>query len=415
MKTENKNLWKAFGPGILFASTCIGVSHLVQSTRAGADYGFALVAFIILANLFKYPFFEFGSRFAGATGKHLLEGYKEQGKWAIWLYFLISLVAMFTVTAAVTFVTAGMLNNLLGLTLDGAVLSGIILAFCTILLAVGKFNLLDNLLKVIGAVLLISTLIAFFGVLVKGRIEPVANFIPKEAFDRSGIIFLIALMGWMPTAVDLSTWNSIWAVEKMKQSGGQRNMRAILFDFNFGYIITAVLAICFLTLGAFVMYGSGEELSSNSTVFSDQVVSLYTNALGNWAYPVIAVAAFSTMFSTTITVVDGYGRAMGETVRLLFKENANKTKLYRWAMLVVSVGAFIFIWQLAANLKDLVDLATTFSFIVAPVIAWINYKVIMGKQIKAEDKPPQWLKILAISGLIFLTVFALIYIVVYFL
>lgn len=415
MKTENKNLWKAFGPGILFASTCIGVSHLVQSTRAGADYGFALVAFIILANLFKYPFFEFGSRFAGATGKHLLEGYKEQGKWAIWLYFLISLVAMFTVTAAVTFVTAGMLNNLLGLTVDGAVLSGIILAFCTILLAVGKFNLLDNLLKVIGAVLLISTLIAFFGVLVKGRIEPVANFIPKEAFDRSGIIFLIALMGWMPTAVDLSTWNSIWAVEKMKQSGGQRNMRAILFDFNFGYIITAVLALCFLTLGAFVMYGSGEELSSNSTVFSDQVVSLYTNALGNWAYPVIAVAAFSTMFSTTITVVDGYGRAMGETVRLLFKENANKTKLYRWAMLVVSVGAFIFIWQLAANLKDLVDLATTFSFIVAPVIAWINYKVIMGKQIKAEDKPPQWLKILAISGLIFLTVFALIYIVVYFL
>lgn len=415
MKTENKNLWKAFGPGILFASTCIGVSHLVQSTRAGADYGFALVAFIILANLFKYPFFEFGSRFAGATGKHLLEGYKEQGKWAIWLYFLISLVAMFTVTAAVTFVTAGMLNNLLGLTVDGAVLSGIILAFCTILLAVGKFNLLDNLLKVIGAVLLISTLIAFFGVLVKGRIEPVANFIPKEAFDRSGIIFLIALMGWMPTAVDLSTWNSIWAVEKMKQSGGQRNMRAILFDFNFGYIITAVLALCFLTLGAFVMYGSGEELSSNSTVFSDQVVSLYTNALGNWAYPVIAVAAFSTMFSTTITVVDGYGRAMGETVRLLFKENANKTKLYRWAMLIVSVGAFIFIWQLAANLKDLVDLATTFSFIVAPVIAWINYKVIMGKQIKAEDKPPQWLKILAISGLIFLTVFALIYIVVYFL
>ena len=415
MKTENKNLWKAFGPGILFASTCIGVSHLVQSTRAGADYGFALVAFIILANLFKYPFFEFGSRFAGATGKHLLEGYKEQGKWAIWLYFLISLVAMFTVTAAVTFVTAGMLNNLLGLTVDGAVLSGIILAFCTILLAVGKFNLLDNLLKVIGAVLLISTLIAFFGVLVKGRIEPVANFIPKEAFDRSGIIFLIALMGWMPTAVDLSTWNSIWAVEKMKQSGGQRNMRAILFDFNFGYIITAVLALCFLTLGAFVMYGSGEELSSNSTVFSDQVVSLYTNALGNWAYPVIAVAAFSTMFSTTITVVDGYGRAMGETVRLLFKENANKTKLYRWAMLIVSVGAFIFIWQLAANLKDLVDLATTFSFIVAPVIAWINYKVIMGKQIKAEDKPPEWLKILAISGLIFLTVFALIYIVVYFL
>jgi len=415
MKTDRKQLWSAFGPGILFASTCIGVSHLVQSTRAGADYGFALVAFIVLANLFKYPFFEFGSRYAGATGQHLLEGYKKQGQWAIWLYFLISLVAMFTVTAAVTYVTAGMLNNLLGLAIDPIIMSGFILAFCTLLLAIGKFNLLDNLLKVIGSVLLISTLIAFFGVLVEGRITPVASFVPKEVYDRTGIIFLIALMGWMPTAVDLSTWNSIWAVEKMKQSGTKRNMRAILFDFNFGYVITAILALCFLTLGAFVMYGSGEELSSNSTIFSDQVVRLYTKALGNWAYPVIAIAAFSTMFSTTITVVDGYGRAMGETVRLLFKENANKNALYRGAMIVVSIGAFVFIWQLAANLKQLVDLATTFSFIVAPIIAWINYKVIMGKQIDEQDKPPKWLKVLAICGLIFLSVFAVIYVVVYFL
>ena len=120
------------------------------------------------------------------------------------------------------------------------------------------------------------------------------------------------------------------------------------------------------------------------------------------------------MFSTTITVVDGYGRAMGETVRLLFREEANE-RLYRGAMILVSMGAFIFIWQLAANLKQLVDLATTFSFVIAPVIAWINYKVIMSKQIKAEDKPPKWLKILAISGLIFLSVFAVIYIIVYFL
>ena len=42
--------YAAFGPGILFASTAIGVSHLVQSTRAGANYGFGLLIFIIIAN-----------------------------------------------------------------------------------------------------------------------------------------------------------------------------------------------------------------------------------------------------------------------------------------------------------------------------------------------------------------------------
>ena len=67
-------------------------------------------------------------------------------------FTLISLVAMF-ITAAVTFVTAGMLNNLLGTDIDGTLMSGIILAFCTLVLIIGKFNLLDNLLKVVGAVL----------------------------------------------------------------------------------------------------------------------------------------------------------------------------------------------------------------------------------------------------------------------
>jgi Mn2+/Fe2+ NRAMP family transporter len=257
-------------------------------------------------------------------------------------------------------------------------------------------------------------LIAFFGVLGKGQIQPIESFVPKELMEREGIIFLIALMGWMPTAVDLSTWNSLWAVERMKQTGYQPKLKEILFDFNFGYIITAFLALCFLTLGAYVMYGSGVELSSNSAEFSDQVVRLYTSAIGDWAYLIIAIAAFSTMFSTTITVVDGFGRAMGETVRLMFFKNAGVKTLYTAMMVIVAGVSFIFILLLASNLKDLVDLATTLSFVIAPVFAYINYKVIMSDQIKDEYKPKPWLKNLALAGLIFLTVFAIIYIMVYF-
>ena len=69
MIRNKKNLLKALGPGILFASTAIGVSHLVQSTKAGAEFGFGLLWAILLANLFKYPFFEYGSRYANATRK----------------------------------------------------------------------------------------------------------------------------------------------------------------------------------------------------------------------------------------------------------------------------------------------------------------------------------------------------------
>lgn len=47
---------KALGPGLIWAGASIGVSHLVQSTRAGADFGFQLVWVVVLANLLKYPF-----------------------------------------------------------------------------------------------------------------------------------------------------------------------------------------------------------------------------------------------------------------------------------------------------------------------------------------------------------------------
>jgi len=84
-------LLKTLGPGILFASTAIGVSHLVQSTRAGAEFGFALIAFVMLASLLKYPFFEYGSRYANVTGTSIIDGYKRLGKNALVLYFLITI------------------------------------------------------------------------------------------------------------------------------------------------------------------------------------------------------------------------------------------------------------------------------------------------------------------------------------
>jgi hypothetical protein len=31
---------QSLGPGLLFAGAAIGVSHLVQSTKAGAEFGF---------------------------------------------------------------------------------------------------------------------------------------------------------------------------------------------------------------------------------------------------------------------------------------------------------------------------------------------------------------------------------------
>jgi len=404
-----KRYLMALGPGILFASTCIGVSHLVQSTRAGADYGFALVIAIVLANVFKYPFFEFASRYTAATGVNILDGYMKKGRWILIAYFIISLPSMFIVTAAVTFVTAGLLGNLFGIHLSTEVWSGMLLLFCVITLAIGKYKLLDFLLKWVGAILLISVVVAFFSAVLKGPAPFVEGFKEPSILDPKGVIFLIALMGWMPTAVDISTWTSLWAEEKIKVTGNRPTLREAGFDFNFGYWVSAILAICFLTLGALVMHGTGEELSNNSVVFADQIIRMFTSSIGSWSYIIIAIAAFSTMFSTTITVIDGYGRAISRTTQLLFDLESTSRKPFIFWTIITSIGAYIVISLFVGNLKLLVDFATILSFVIAPLAGFLNYKVIFSKEISKDFIPPLWLKLLAIAGLIFLSVFTIIY------
>lgn len=406
---------KAMGPGILFASTAIGVSHLVQSTRAGADFGFVLVPFILAANLFKYPFFEYGSRYANATGESLIDGYRRLGSWMLWLYFLITLGSMFFVTAAIGAVTSGFLQNLFGLTGMGLWPTIVLFGGCALILLGGKYRILDSMIKVIGAILLLSTLLAFALALFRGPVNMQEGFVAPDIWSEGSILFIVALMGWMPTAVDLSAWNSLWTVEHIRQTGYRPTLRETLLDFNLGYIISAVLALCFVTLGAFMLYGSGTPLSDKAGDFSHQVVSLFTGFIGDWSYIIIAAAAFSIMFGTCIAVFDGYARALERTSELLFlksrpgESNVSSNRIYSVSLVVVALGSFAIIYFFAKQLIRLVDLATTISFLIAPVIAIVNFRLVTGRYVPVGYQPKAWLRGLSWLGIVFLTGFALYY------
>ena len=371
----------------------------------------------MLAILLKYPFFEYGSRYANVTGTSIIDGYKRLGKNALVLYFLITIGSMFFVTAAVGFVTAGFLENLFQIDFLGIWTVVILFIVCAAILSVGKYRALDGLIKIIVFVLVISTITAFVLVIVNGPVEKVEGFEPKIIWDQSGIFFLIALMGWMPTALDLSSWNSLWTLERIKQTKFRPKLKETLFEFRLAYIITGVLAFLFVTLGAYIFFGSGEELPNNNSLFAHKVVTLYTETIGDWSYIIIASAAFSVMFGTIIAVFDGYSRSLGRTIELLFEKKESNPKSYYSKnkyivfILILAVGSFIVIFQFGDNLKELVDVATTISFLVAPVIAIFNFKLVTGKYLEKNYQPPIWLKILSYSGIVFLIGFAIFFIV----
>ena len=412
MNLKLSSFSKTAGPGILFACTAIGVSHLVQSTRAGADYGLLILGFVVLVTLLKYPFFEFSSRYANSTQTSIIDGYKQLGRPALWLYFLLTIASMFFVTGAVGFVTAGFFENLFGIDFLGEWTVVILFAVCVTILAIGKYNVLDSLIKIIAIVLLVSTVSAFVLTMYAGPIDHVSGFEPKDLWEISGIFFLLALMGWMPTALDLSSWNSLWTIERIKQTKYKPKLQETLFEFRLAYLITGVLAIMFVSLGAFMFYGSGDELPNDNSLFANEIVKLYTQNIGDWSYIIIAASAFTAMFGTIIAVFDGYSRSLQRTFELLFLKKEAKLLpkpriLYVFFLFVISIGSFIVIFQFGNNLKQLVDFATVLSFIIAPVIAIFNFRLVTGKFLEKAHQPSMVLKILSFAGIIFLSGFAL--------
>ncbi len=421
-----KSFLKSLGPGILFASTCIGVSHLVQSTRAGALYGFGLLWAVLAANLFKYPFFEYASRYASSTGESIIDGYKRLGNWMLWLYLLVTAGSMFFVIAAVGAVTAAFLDNLFGISQylgEGYfeyVLAGLF-SICTFILYVGQYKVLDFLIKIVGTVLLISTILAVSLTLWRGAAVEEFSFFTTRVFEpgTADFAFLIALMGWMPTALDISSWNSLWVLERMKQTNYRPSLKETLGEFNFGYIITTILAPCFLLLGAYLIYGTQNSLPDNAAGFANGIIALYTETIGPWSYLLIAAAAFSIMFGTCIAVFDGYSRAIVRIYELLkmkrsemnqpIKQSQDTGKHYHISLLVVAIGGFAIIFWFGSSLKALVDMATTISFVVAPLIAIVNFRLVTGKYIAQKDQPNKALRILSILGIIFLSLFTGVY------
>ena len=403
MNNKTPNFIKSLGPGLLFAGAAIGVSHLVQSTRAGADFGFGLLWALIIVNLFKYPFFQYGPRYATATGESLIDGYKKLGRWVLIIYFLLTFFTMFTIQAAVTIVTAGLAANLFGITSDLTIWSIIITAISFSILLLGKYKLLDNLMKIIIVTLAISSIIAVFVAIFKN--DTSYNFIQILPNGTLEISFLIAFLGWMPAPLDISTWHSLWTIEKIKDKNF--NTKLALFDFNIGYVVTIFIGICFMSLGALVMFNSGEEISSNANSFAKQLMNLYTTNLGKGAAIFIAIAAFTTMFSTTLTTLDASPRAMARSSELLTGKK-NKTYYLVW-IISLAIGTIIILSYFKTSMITFIKIATILSFLTAPFYAIANFILITGKHTPKEYHPSIYLKILSYFGIVFLIGFSIWY------
>ncbi|MGL4578179.1 MAG: Nramp family divalent metal transporter [Shewanella xiamenensis] len=399
---------KAMGPGVLMAAAAIGASHLVSSTRAGAEFGWQLAWVILGVNLLKYPFFAAGARYTAATGESLLHGYLKQGRGYLWLFTGLNVIASIASTAGVCMLTAAMLTQFIPLPID--VLALLVLISSLLLLILGHYSLLDRLTKIIMFALTLTTLIAV--ALAFDHMKPlVSQFISPSPWQWAHVGFLVAMMGWMPAPIEVSAWNSLWLLEKQKTSPVTPSQA--LLDFNLGYIVTALLAVVFLALGALVMHGSGEHFSESGAQFANQLINLYSQVMGGESRYLIGIVAFLCIFSTTVTVIDGYSRTLNMGWQLLTRATVTEVqsdKRLTGIMLSVSALGLLLILFFKGALLPLLEFVMILAFMTTVVFAWLNYRLMTSSQLPEADRYGTKMKCLSWIGLSYLLIFAVLFI-----
>lgn len=401
----------ALGPGILFAAAAIGVSHVVQSTRAGAVYGLAMIAVIAIVGIVKYPAIRFGSQYTAATGKSLPENYVDQGWWAVALYLLSQLVSVWFVLAAIAITTAGLVLTVFDLNMSPVTMAGLLMAGTALVLTLGHYQWLERIGKALVFVLVIMIVVAA-GASVPKIDWGLGNF-AFESLDIPLLMFVVAMAGWMPTPVDASILTSVWTSAKMKESGMRISPAGVRFDFNVGYLTAMVLGIGFLMLGVAVMHEAGIRPKDSPGAFAAQVIALFTETIGGWSFYLIGATTIAAMFSTLLAAMDGYPRQFTYAFARLRGAPAPGWFV---AMLVwiVGIGAFTLMATLLTSFTKFIDVTTTLGFVMAPIYAFLNHRAMVGAEVAPEYQPSAGLRIWSLAALIALTVASVVYLYVRF-
>lgn len=375
--------YHALGPGILLAATSIGASHLVFSPQAGALFGYQLLWLVVVSHLVKYPAFEFGPRYAAATGRHLLDGYARipgPRGWTLVLFLLSTLAQGIGVLAGVVSIAGCVLWTWTGL-LDTAGCAVLLTALIVTLLLAGGFSWLDHLNKIMMATLAVATVLAFVPIIPGPEVLP-SLVVPS--LPPGSIVLVAVILSWMPTGIDVSVWHSFWTLEKIGRDGlgadpqhappdvRERRLRRALWDMRVGYGLSLCTGVIFVIMGAVHLADRGQELRGVQLPVA--LSTVYTNILGRWMYHGFMLTALFAMFSTSYTVIDGFSRSFAEgwaTLRPTTSPHVRK-RMYAGFVCGSSLLACSVIISIGNNPVILVTAAALISLAAAPFLYGFN-------------------------------------------
>ena len=403
-----RRAFASLGPGLLYAAVAVGVSHLVQATRAGADFGLSMALVVIFACLMKYPGLRFGGEYAAATGKNLVANYRQRGWLVFGLFSISQLFSMVFIIAAVSLFTSGLLQVALGFETGPVMGVFILLVLVAAMLMTGHYKVLEKSIKVIVVFFTLLTTVCML--MVVDRLDWSVSAFALPPLDVPTILFIVALVGFMPSPTDASILQSLWTVARAESEGRRASKEESRFDFNVGYITSCILAVFFLFLGTAVLFESGVEMPADNAGFARGLLEVYTSVIGDWSYYVMAITALCVMLSTALTVTDGMTRmALAIGSESLPEQDWHSDRYYNVILIVLCLAALLVIQTLLQSFARFMDMTSVIVFFIGPFLAFLNHRAIFSDEIPKDKQPGRIIRIWSIVSIVSLFLLMLVY------
>jgi Mn2+/Fe2+ NRAMP family transporter len=387
---------------MMLAAVAIGVSHLVQSTRAGADYSLTFAALITLIVILKYPAFRFAVDYASASGESLVGAYARHSRVALAWLALAFFVDMFIATAAVSLVTAGLFISIFSLPYSGPQVAVALTVISAVILMNGRYRKAERIIRVLVVLFSLLSVIAMLlalPLLGSGGREVFAALTP----DRALAVFVIAAAGWMPMPMTGSIFQSMWICERRRDSPADFGHRQALLDLNIGYGLALVIAICFVVLGTAVLFQTERVVPQSAGAFATELLSIFTTVIGSWSYPIIATAAIAVMWSTLLALLDALPRVTDQLSGFVTSRASNAPSRYTPFLVIQVLGVSLLLLYLMQGFTTYIDFATSAGFVAAPALAYYNYRAVTSAAVAARYHPGRtmliwnWISIAALA------------------
>ncbi|MCA1748617.1 MAG: hypothetical protein LC634_03485 [Sphingomonadales bacterium] len=285
------------------------------------------------------------------------------------------------------------------------------LAAAGLLLIAGGYGWLDRINRLLLAFLVVSTLATTL--LVLPRVEWGSLFAFGWAADPMALLFIVALAGFMPNPLDASVAVSLWTIEGEKPHGTERPipLATARSGFVWSYGLTTLLAVCFCIMGAGVMHSADTAPAPDAAGFAAQIIDLYRSTLGPIPALLAAIAALSVMLTTAIAATDAYGRtyAAGWDELAGTGDGTRFRASYAFFTLGWIALAIAALFLLLAEFASFIDLVTSTSFLIAPVIALLNHLVVTRCPMPEDTRPGPAMRWLSLAAILVMTGIAAMY------